>query len=114
MIARLVKHDHSQISPLIIQQAALKGDRYARELWQEMGRRLGITLASVVNLLNPQWIVLAGGLSKAGSLLLKPVQKTILQNSFSTPARAVKLTISRLDQDLGMVGAGLLAHDAFR
>jgi glucokinase len=112
LITGLVKNDLSQLSPHVIQKAARQGDRLALHLWEQAGERLGITLASVVNLLNPEWIVLAGGLSRAGSLLLDPLRRTLLKRSFPTPARAVKLVISKLDQDLGMVGAGLLAHDA--
>ncbi len=114
LITKFSGHDLSRISPLMIQQAAEKGDLLARRLWEEAGERLGITLASVVNLLNPEWIVLAGGLSRAGRLLLDPLRRTILKRSFPTPAKAAKLVISKLDQDLGMVGAGLLAHEFFR
>ena len=67
----------------------------------------------VVNLLNPEWIVLSGGLSRAGRFLLDPLRRTIQKRSFPAPAGAVKLVISRLDQDLGIVGAGLLAHEKF-
>ena len=110
-IAEMAGHDFSKITPLLIEDAAKAGDRLALRLWEDAGTQLGIALASVVNLLNPEWIVLAGGLSRARSLLLDPLRRTILQRSFPTPAKAVKLVISKLDQDLGMVGAGLLAHE---
>ncbi len=114
LLSTQVHGDWSKLSPHIIQKAARAGDSLALHLWEQAGTRLGTTLASVVNLLNPEWIVIAGGLSRAGPLLLQPLKRTILERSFHTPARAVKLVISRLDQDLGMVGAGLLAHELFR
>jgi glucokinase len=114
-IIRKLSHDaYSPITPLLIQQAARTGDRLALQLWKQAGELLGVTLASAVNLLNPDWIVFAGGLSRAGSLILDPLKRTILKRSFHTPAKAVKLVISKLDQDLGMVGAGLLAHELFK
>lgn len=113
LITKLVNHDFSKINPLVIEQAARQKDRLALGLWDQAGERLGITLASVINLLNPEWIVLAGGLSRAGRLLLDPLRRTILKRSFPTPAKAVNLVISKLDQDLGIVGAGLLAHEQF-
>jgi glucokinase len=113
-ITDLVHHDLSKITPLIIQAAARQKDPLALHLWDQAGERLGITLASVVNLLNPEWIVLAGGLSRAGKLLLDPLRRTILERSFPTAAKTVKLVISKLDQDLGIVGAGLLAHEMVR
>jgi glucokinase len=113
LIQKLVGGDPSRITPLVVEQAARQKDRLALHLWEQAGERLGITLASVVNMLNPQWIVLAGGLSRAGRLLLDPLRRTIQKRSFSTPAHGVTLVISNLDQDLGIVGAGLLAHEKF-
>jgi predicted NBD/HSP70 family sugar kinase len=113
LIAKLVGQDLSRITPLIIEEAARRKDRLACRLWEQAGERLGITMASVVNLLNPEWIVLSGGLSRAGKLLLDPLRRTILERSFPTAARTAKLVISKLDQDLGIVGAGLLAHEEF-
>ena len=114
IVPKLVHHNLSAMSALVLKEAALHGDRLALRLWKQAGERLGITLASIVNLLNPEWIVLAGGLSRAGDLLLKPLERTIRERSFKTPAKAAKLVLSRLDQDLGMVGAGLLAHELFK
>jgi glucokinase len=110
MIPKLVQGNLSLISPLILAQAARQNDKLAMQLWSQVGERLGIGLAGLINILNPSWIVLAGGLSRAGSLLLDPVKRTILKRSFHTPGAAAKLVISRLDQDLGVVGAGLIAH----
>ncbi len=114
ILSKLAHHDLSNITPLLIQQAARQKDRLALHLWEQAGERLGITLASVVNMLNPEWIVFAGGLSRAGHLLLDPLRRTIRERSFPTPAKTVRLVISKLDQDLGIVGAGLLAHEAFK
>jgi glucokinase len=99
ILPQLVHNDLSKITPLILQQAARQNDALALQLWDRVGERLGIGLAG-----------LAGGLSRAGPLLLDPVKRTILKRSFPTPAAAAKLVISRLDQDLGIVGAGLIAH----
>jgi glucokinase len=110
IIPKLVQGDLGVISPLILAQAARQGDKLAVQLWNQVGERLGIGLAGLINILNPSWIVLAGGLSRAGGLLLDPVKRTILKRSFHTPAAAAKLVISKLDQDLGVVGAGLIAH----
>jgi len=111
LIADLVDHDLSRIEPLIVQKAAYRKDSLAVHLWEQTGERLGIGLASLVNVLNPECVVLAGGLSRAGRMLLHPLRRTLRERSFPTPARAVKLMVSRLDQDLGMVGAGLVAHE---
>jgi len=110
LIARLVQNDLSKITPLILQEAARRHDKLALQLWNQVGERLGIGLASLINVFNPEWIVLAGGLSRAGSLLVDPVRRTIMKRSFPSAAAAAKLIISKLNQDLGIVGAGLIAH----
>lgn len=113
LISRLVDQDLSRIDPIILQTAARQGDRLALRLWEQAGERLGIGLASVINILNPNWIVLAGGVSRAGRLLLDPLRRTIQKRAFDTPAVTAKLVVSKLDQDLGIVGAGLIAHELF-
>lgn len=111
LMTKLVNGDASQITPLIINEAARKGDRLALQLFEQAGERLGVGLASVVNLLNPDWLVLAGGLSRAGRLLVDPLRRTLLKRSFPAPGKAVKLLVSRRDRDLGILGAGLIAHE---
>lgn len=111
LLSKLCGNDLTKIDPLMIQQAAKRGDHLALHLWEQAGDRLGIAMASIVNVLNPEWIVLAGGLSRARQLLLEPLHRTLLKRSFATPAKTVKLVISKLDQDLGIVGAGLVAHE---
>ncbi|OGR89200.1 MAG: hypothetical protein A2992_10100 [Elusimicrobia bacterium RIFCSPLOWO2_01_FULL_59_12] len=110
VVSKMVHNDLSKITPLILEKAARQKDRLALHLWSQVGEHLGIGLASLINVINPEWIVIAGGLSRAGNLLLDPVRRTILKRSFHTPASAAKLVISKLDQELGIVGAGLLAH----
>lgn len=114
LLTKWIGHDYSKLSPYLVQKAARQGDVLARNLWSVAGERLGIGLASLVNILNPDCIVLAGGLSRARGLLTDPVRRAILKRAFPTPAAKAKLLISRLDQDLGIVGAGLVAHEARR
>lgn len=111
LLTRLVGGDLSKIEPLTIQRAARAGDPLALHLWEQAGERLGIALASLVNILNPEWIVLAGGLSRAGNLLVAPLKRAIRRRSFPVPAAAVRIVVSDMDQDLGIVGAGLVAHE---
>jgi glucokinase len=109
VILKLIKGDLDALTPRVLAEAAQKGDPLAKRLWQESGRRLGIVLAGIINLLNPDMIILAGGVSKAGNLLLDPVKETISERAFKTPARVCKVVISKYTQKLGVVGAALLA-----
>lgn len=109
LIMRLVNGQLNDITPQVLATAAQKGDQLAKRLWEDAGERLGIVLAGLINLLNPEMIVLAGGVSRAGDLLLKPVKETIKERAFLTPANACKVIISKYNQQLGVVGAALLA-----
>lgn len=109
LIMRLVNGRLNDITPAVLATAAQKGDQLAKKLWEDAGERLGIVLAGLINLLNPEMIVLAGGVSRAGDLLLKPIKETIKERAFVTPANACKVVISKYNQQLGVVGAALLA-----
>jgi glucokinase len=109
IISELVKNNLNAISPAVLSQAALMGDQLAKRIWVDAGEKLGVVLASVINFYNPDMIVLAGGLSKAGRLLLDPVNRMVKARAFTTSAKECKIVISRYTQKLGVVGAALLA-----
>ena len=109
IIKELVHGNLENITPEIITIAARKGDAFANKIWREAGEKLGIVLAGVINLVNPEMIILAGGMSKAGNLLLVPVRDAVKARAFKTPAKACRIVISKYNQKLGVVGAALLA-----
>jgi glucokinase len=108
IISKLTEGNIDNITPQILTRAANMGDQLSKEIWQQAGERLGVILAGVVNLLNPEMVVLAGGVSLAGQLILKPLRDTVKKRAFKTPAKACQIVISRYNQNLGVVGAALL------
>ncbi|MBN1824477.1 MAG: ROK family protein [Endomicrobiales bacterium] len=108
-ISTLVKGNYEDITPKVLAEAAEAGDSVAKKVWEEAGERLGIFLSSIINLLNPDIIVLAGGVSRANNLLLKPIKDAVAKRAFKTSARACRIIISEYDRNLGVVGAALLA-----
>jgi len=108
-ISALVNGDFSAITPEIITIAAKGGDELAKDIWRDAGVRLGIMFASIINALNPEMIVLAGGVSKSGGLIMKPIKDTVRKRAFKTPAEACKIVFARNTQQLGVAGAALLA-----
>lgn len=96
------------LNPQIIALAAQQGDAFCQQLWKEAGEMLGSALANCVNIFNPDRIVLCGGVSKVGTLLLAPALHTLGRRAFATAAQKVKVTISQFDERLGVVGAALL------
>jgi glucokinase len=62
-------------------------------------------MANLVNLFNPEMIVIGGGLSNLGERLLDPVRRGIALHAFPTAVREVRVTLAELGDDVGIVGA---------
>ena len=92
-----------------IATAAKAGDRTCRMLMAETGRFLGIAVANMLHILNVERVVFAGGMTAAGSLLLKPVREEARRRTFPFLIRGTRILFSRLGNDAGLVGAAGLA-----
>lgn len=93
---------------------ARKQDKDALNIWINTGRRLGIALSGVINLLNLDAIIIGGGVAKAGSVLFDEVRKTIKGRAMSLQAGRVKVFRAKLGTDAGLIGAAMLVKDALR
>lgn len=94
-----------------VYQAIQEGDQASLGLLAELGTNLGIAIASLVAVLDPEVVVIGGGVSAAGELLLGPIRKAYLEH---LPARGfrpeLKLVAAELVNDAGVVGAADLAR----
>ncbi len=108
LITKLVKGDLSKITPEIISKADRKGDKFAKKVWTDVGEKLGIALAGVVNLLNMEKIVIGGGVAEAGKILFDSIKKTISQRAMKLPAATVRVVKAKLGYDAGLIGAATL------
>lgn len=86
------------------------GDERATTVFAQMGSYLGIVLAGLVNTLNPEMIVIAGGASAAWDAFIEPLKNEINQRSFEAPAKRVKVERTQLGDNAGILGA---ARSAF-
>ena len=107
LLRRLTGGDLRRISPPLITQAALAGDGVSREVWQQVGRHLGLTLTTVVNFLNPERIVIGGGIAKAGPLLFPTIRATVRGRAMRGPS-ATKIVPARFGAQAGLVGAAAM------
>jgi len=87
---------------------AKSGDKKAIAIWADVAEKLGVALTGVVNLLNPDKIVIGGGVSMAGGLILGPLRKQIKARAMKGHARHVKISLAGLGNDAGIIGASLL------
>ena len=98
-----------EVSPVQIGEAALKGDRLALSVVAWSARYLGIGLANLVNIFNPEMIVVGGGMSKMGTLLLDPAVKIVSERAFPLLTRSVRFVTSPLGDDAAIMGAAAFA-----
>jgi glucokinase len=108
LITKLVKGDLSKITPEIISEADRKNDKFAKKVWMDVGKRIGLGLAGVVNLLNVEKIVIGGGVAAAGKRLFDSIEKTIKQRAMELPAKTVRIVKAKLGYDSGLIGAATL------
>lgn len=99
-----------EITPYIVAQAAMQGDGVAKRIFTIMGEYLGTGLASVVNLLNPERIIIGGGVAGCGDLLLKPVKETLMKRAMPISANAVEIVPAQLGNNAGVIGSSLLVE----
>jgi glucokinase-like ROK family protein len=91
--------------------AAREGDALAIEVIRESGQYVGDVLASLVNFYNPQMIVIGGGVSNLGNLLLSSIRQTVLHRSLPLATRNLQIVFSEIGPNAGVIGAVNLAMD---
>jgi glucokinase len=92
------------ITGKMISDAAAQGDAFAQWVFKETAIWLGLGIASLVNLQNPEKVVLCGGMIAAGDMLFNPVRETMLANTFEVPGRRCQIVAAGLGADSGVIG----------
>ncbi len=93
------------ITAAVIHQEAKAGDALALDLLAETGRILGIAIGSIGNFLNPEVVILGGGLSNAGTLLFDPLRAEVRKHAFAEVAETLRIVPAALGDDAGVLGA---------
>ncbi|MBI2459087.1 MAG: ROK family protein [Parcubacteria group bacterium] len=103
-----VYHKLMQNSPAALADEAYRGDILAQKFYDEFGHYLGISLANVVNLLDPEIIIVGGGVVESSELFLSRAKKIMRQYIKAPQAKIVKIVKGRLGANAGAIGAALL------
>ena len=107
-IKEFVKGNLDEITPRIIHQAYQEGDELAREIWLKVGMYLGTMFSGLVNLLNPELIIIGGGVANVGDILFDTIKKEIDKRCFSLLAKEVKVVPAQLGDEAGILSAASL------
>jgi len=98
-----------ELTPQQIGDAAADGDSVARAVLEETGRWLGLAFITLINVLDPDCILVGGGIAQAGPPLFDAIRKTVGNHAMSGTARVVPIVVAALGTRAGTAGAGALA-----
>jgi glucokinase len=98
-----------EITSAQIYQAARNGDTMAHLAMKDMGRYLGIGIANLINIFNPEMVVIGGGVMDAWDLFIDATREEVRKRAFAYTAERTKIVPSMLGDEAGMVGAAAVA-----
>lgn len=104
-----VVHASKNLTAKSIFEAGLGGDELALEIFRRMGVYLGIGLANLINILNPEMIVIGGGVVNGWDLFAKHMMQQVEERAFPLLAARVKIVRAKCGDDAGLLGAARLA-----
>ncbi len=101
------------VGPGTLVGRARDGDDAAREVLADVGRRLGSAIGSLVNVFNPELVVIGGGFGTAAAeLVLEPARAVVAREALPPARDLVRIVLAELGSEAGLVGAGLVGFEA--
>lgn len=104
-LAAMVDGGGGRVTAELVCEAAAAGDPYAISIMTETARILAVAIANLIHLLNPDVIVVAGGVTAAGDHLFRPLAEEVRRRAFPSAAGACRIVRARLPDTAGMIGA---------
>jgi glucokinase len=101
----MVDGDQSKITAQTVYEASKRGDSIAREVVRETARFLGAGVSNLLNIFNPDTVVLAGGVTQAGDALFQPLRAEVRRRAFRPAVQACRIVPGALPLSAGVVGA---------
>jgi len=103
-ISELCEYDLNRINPELIARAAVEGDEIAKGIYERAGFYIGIAAANMCVALGPRRVIIGGGVSRAGELLLAPIRRTVNERVTVMPVDQVEIVQSQLGDNAGVIG----------
>lgn len=105
VLPEMVDGDLSRITAATVYDAIVAGDLYAKDVMRETAKLLGTGVANLINILNPELVVISGGVTRAGEHLFEPLRAEVRKRAFREAADACRIVSSELGDMAGVVGA---------
>ena len=100
-----------KITSEMVVNAAQSGDKVSQDIIAEAAYYLGVSLVNIVNALDPEMVIIGGGMSVLGDMLVGPGRRMVASQAFSKSARKTRIVIGKLGNEAGVYGAAAYAFD---
>ena len=110
----LAAAEGKQVDARLAVELAAEGPGDAREVLAHVGHHLGVGIASLVNVFNPELVVIGGGFARAGDLLVEPARKVVAETALAPARDEVRIVPALLGVEAGLIGAGLVGFEALQ
>ena len=107
----MVKGEIETVTAEQVGDAAQDGDALALEIISRAAYYLGVGMINMVNIFNPEMIVLGGGMAELDELFIEPGRRMVNERAFSISAQSVRIVTAELGNDAGVYGAAAFIHD---
>ncbi len=104
LIREIAEDDSSSITARVVSEAAKRGDEIALKIVKDFANYIGIGIASVVNILNPEVIIVGGGVANTGELLFREIKNNVKKRAFTTMMRFPEILPSMLGEQASSIG----------
>jgi len=114
-----IEHEHTDslgdsgpihISARIVSQAAQAGIPLAYDIITSAAEALGVGLVNIIHIFNPELLILGGGVTQIGDILIEPALRIVQDRAMAVPRDAVRIVLAELGTNAGLVGAGALIY----
>jgi glucokinase len=110
ILTEMVEAKIENITAELVRMAAQGGDSLALEVISQAATYLGVGMVNLVNIFNPEMIIVGGGVMQMGDLLLEPARQVVKERAFPLAARAVRIVPSQLGDNAAVLGAAVFAY----
>jgi glucokinase len=111
-LTEMVNGKLEQITAATVYDAIVLGDAYADDVMKDTAKFLGTGIANIINMLNPEMVVIAGGVTRAGDHLFEPLRAEVRRRAFRTAEEACSIVPGELTGTAGVVGAAAVFKQA--
>jgi glucokinase len=113
-LADMAGGELNKITAEAIGKAARNGDKLAQDVIEQAAYYLGIGMVNVVNIFNPELVIIGGGMAELGEMIIGSGRKMVAERAFSISARAARIVTAQLGNEAGIYGAAAFALDNAR